>query len=1188
MRVTRIEIFGFKSFVERFVLNFDQKLIGIIGPNGCGKSNIVDSLRWVLGETYAKQLRGTLLEDLIFSGSDSRRPLGMAEVSITIRPSEGWSDTASQPLEQANSDLDIEIDPNFEISAAQNEEEKIQNEIDKEIAQSHKNVLNEIPGLLNASEIQFTRRLYRSGESEYFINKIPCRLRDMTEVYRLIGLGARGLSIVQQGEIGQLISKKPTERRELLEEAAGISGFRTRMEAAQRKLEKTSENMARLRDIIIEIEKQVKVLSRQAKRARERNEIKTELKEYELDLFTARSAQIILLKKDNEKNSQALKEDLDGVSFELNLSESKQLELRAELENFDLEILELRKKRDNFQSIINAEQGRTNDLKLKLALNDGKIEELAKNVSGLEQRKRDLQAEAEDRELNLVNLEQELHVAIQKKELAEEELKNLQQHEEERKNTIQLELPNILNSADFVAKNDEIEQLLRELEQMPGLEQRIKTLQNQIQEQTQKIREQLGRVSSSKIKIASVESEISTLEKQLDTLAENVVKTVSSTEQEVFSEKVSGLNKVLLAGIKVPEKLQRAVAAILGEKAQYLVTSEASILGQSFSQKNKSGSEQQIKIGVIDQSYKIKSSNQENITEAEKEICPNIVSLVSSLSFDSELETIAQSFLGEYFLVDTLEQALKINDHCRENSETLRFLVTLAGEVVTPWGWYTTEGKAKVFSFTRRISELKEQLAVLSEQLKSEETTSHDWESLLTEQKQDLVNEQTKREHYFGVQRRVLRLKQELQDSQKQAQDSLIIQERKNQEAYLQQDRKMQENLRSVISEQSRLFSQLNYEQQKIKDLLKEIERLEDSKQNLISEQESLKQEKLNLQNELNQGAVERGINLEQIQSECKEIDTELFTLNDRREPIRLLIAEESESIVQLRRSQSQKQELLNKLLLQIEKADLELTMLGEDVCKNYPETPVISDEQIENILQKAQGELSDLIGQLQENAGKLRRRIEREGEVDPQSIELYEQESSRLESLQTQYNDLEYASNILERTIARLKHVSKERFLETFTFVSKKFEELLPRLFGGGSGHLELINSEDPLSSGVEIFIRPPGKKVSNMELLSGGEKALVAVAVIISMFLHRPSPICVLDEVDAPLDDANLERYLNMIREISASTQFLVITHNKRTMSMMQRLVGITMQEKGVSTALSVTLEESESEIDRWVANA
>ena len=301
MRVTRLEIFGFKSFVDRFVLNFDKNMIGIIGPNGCGKSNVVDSLRWVLGETHAKHLRGGSFDDLIFNGSDSRRQLGMAEVSLTIRPEVEWrariENGASQPeldptldeinnLDESLSQTILEAEK-IDVVIANDTEESIQGDA-SEIVQKDEDSISSpldlvsnkvisIPGLFDASEIQFTRRLYRSGESEYFINKVPCRLRDMQDLYRLIGLGARGLSIVQQGHIGQFISRKPVERRELLEEAAGISGFRTKMEAASRRLEKTDENLSRISDILIEVEKQLKVLRRQSARAKARQSLKDEI-----------------------------------------------------------------------------------------------------------------------------------------------------------------------------------------------------------------------------------------------------------------------------------------------------------------------------------------------------------------------------------------------------------------------------------------------------------------------------------------------------------------------------------------------------------------------------------------------------------------------------------------------------------------------------------------------------------------------------------------------------------------------------------------------------------------------------------------------------------------------------------------------------------------------------------------------
>ena len=369
MRVTRLEIFGFKSFVERFTLAFDHNLLGIVGPNGCGKSNIVDSLRWVLGETHAKQLRGSALEDLIFNGSDSRRPLGMAEVSITIKPDKGWKERLENSRDELATILEeaeAEAAPKLAVEDAERVEvaDPEINVADTEVVVAHTTSglngngsvngsgaaktaadqsflhsgLLDIPGLFNAAEIQLTRRLYRSGESEYFINRVPCRLRDMLDLYRIIGLGARGLSIVQQGQIGQLISKKPIERRELLEEAAGISGFRTKLESAQRKLEKTSFNMDRLRDITIEVEKQVKVLKRQAQRARTRGELKAALEEAELSLFRARSSRLLLEKIAVSDQRETAEQEVGAAQAKLDEQQAQQLSLQATLEEFDADV----------------------------------------------------------------------------------------------------------------------------------------------------------------------------------------------------------------------------------------------------------------------------------------------------------------------------------------------------------------------------------------------------------------------------------------------------------------------------------------------------------------------------------------------------------------------------------------------------------------------------------------------------------------------------------------------------------------------------------------------------------------------------------------------------------------------------------------------------------------------------------
>jgi len=353
---------------------------------------------------------------------------------------------------------------------------------------------------------------------------------------------------------------------------------------------------------------------------------------------------------------------------------------------------------------------------------------------------------------------------------------------------------------------------------------------------------------------------------------------------------------------------------------------------------------------------------------------------------------------------------------------------------------------------------------------------------------------------------------------------------------------------------------------------------------------EEIEKERVCLQQELEQpacpGAKEE---TEEAEAGFLRVEGQIKELEKQRGALNLEVARAAQTISEIRKTLNNLNDQGRNAQLAMEKSHLELSMLKDDIIRYYAEGCEIPNQDgVSAVLEKCNNELEPYIELLQGEAGKLRKRLEREGEVDPESVELFESEQQRLEEMKAQHADLLTATKTLERTIRQLKEISRTRFLHTFKDVRTKFSELIPRLFGGGSGTLELIDPEDPLTSGVEIIVRPPGKRISSMELLSGGEKALVATAVLIAMFLHRPSPICVLDEVDAPLDDVNLERFIAVIKEIACKTQFLIITHNKATMSAVGRLVGITMQESGVSMALTVSLEEAEKEIERWAVNA
>jgi len=938
MRVSRLEIFGFKSFVERFVIEFDKDLIGIVGPNGCGKSNIVDSIRWVLGEKQAKQLRGGTLEDLIFNGSESRRAMGMAEVSITVKPDQGWGNKALEESRVVlNNQTALELADAASESVSKDEDssneegEKQALENSSKQADEERIALLDIPGLLDAAEIQFTRRLYRSGESEYFINRVPCRLRDMTEIYRMIGLGSRGLSIVQQGQIGELISKKPIERRELLEEAAGISGFRTRIEASQRKLGRTLENMARLNDIILEVEKQVKTLRRQANKARARGEIKETLEQNEKRLFQLRSAMLIAEKQALSSKRETISADAGSKRGSLSLFDAKQNEQRGALHDLDTEIVSLRRSRDEVFKKIQQEREKLDSCRFKVAKAQAGLESVRDSISKIAEREQLITSQHDSFSSNVGEFE--------------EKYKTLK---------------------------------LKEDQQREGL-----------------------------------------------------------------------------------EKVQKELSAIIGKQ--------------------------------------------------------------QSAGSDSTLTNL-------------------------------------------------------ISAFSEKINSLKTRVTSLISSVKSGDVESSKVLSALAEIEQSISGIASDKDKISA-----------LQDSNEQARAELSAKNKELLDDALESERNHQASFRDAQRESASAKMSLKDCQDRINECQSELANLKSEIANLKEQEVSLESSLAEFSSELN--SLESGT--EQTDTSGVELELQLSEqrvreLETKRDDLSRELSNESQGASEVRRELDDLVAKENSLNLKIERHEVELGMLLEELQRKYGELCVYPNEQeIKEIVSVEESELKSEVSSVKEEVTKLLKRLQREGEVDPESIELYETENTRLEKMKEELRDLTAATSTLQDTIKQLKEISKSRFLETYKVVSERFKELIPRLFGGGAGHMTLINPEDPLTSGVELNVKPPGKKITSMELMSGGEKALVATAVLISVFLYKPGPLCVLDEVDAPLDDANLERFLSLIKEISNKTQFLIITHNKMSMAASDRLLGVTMQEQGISTALSVTLEDAEQEIERWAAN-
>jgi chromosome segregation protein len=516
-------------------------------------------------------------------------------------------------------------------------------------------------------------------------------------------------------------------------------------------------------------------------------------------------------------------------------------------------------------------------------------------------------------------------------------------------------------------------------------------------------------------------------------------------------------------------------------------------------------------------------------------------------------------------------------------------IVTQNGEVVTPWGWYTTAGEGIGYSVRRRIEELARDAQLANTEIVSLEGGAAELETKLFAEERVFMDRSSAKETLISQQKRLAVLLREQQEEERRRRQYVLEQERRMREAAMARERGAQGEIQRLGAELARLRGTVEYEEGRVDSLRAEIERLGEEAARLAAEQRNIESEKERLSAGLLAITMQNSSGArEELQQEFASIDAAIKEHDKKRTELNEELGQVSRGTGELRKSVSALQEERNSAQLGLEKAELELGMLREDLLRQGAEAAFPEKSEVEALMQECSGDLESRISVLQEEVFRLRRRLEREGEVDPTSIQRYEEEHARLEQMKTQHVDLDAASKTLDKTIRQLKEISRARFMATYQDVSKKFAELVPRLFGGGAGHMDLVNPEDPLGSGVEITVRPPGKRISSMDLLSGGEKALVAASVLIAMFLHRPSPICVLDEVDAPLDDANLDRFTSLIQEIADKTQFLIITHNKATMAAVDRLIGITMEERGVSKALSVTFAEAEEQIEQWAANA
>ena len=1181
MKLKSLEVIGFKSFVDRLHLSFPEGITTIVGPNGCGKSNVVDAVLWAIGERSAKHLRGRLMEDVIFNGTDGRKPLGMAEVGLTFSNEDGLAPEAYGQY----------------------------------------------------SEITVTRRLYRSGESEYLINKVPCRLRDITDLFLDTGIGVNGYSIVEQGRVEHLINANPQDRRFLIEEAAGIAKYKERKRLALMKMEATQQNLLRIQDIIAEVKRQIVTLERQVKRAEEYKAIRKEVKEIEIRFALQEYAELsekgeaargylkALRDRELEISTQSAKKEALIESMRLSGMEEEE-----KLRSLQQEVFELGRKiqrTENEIEFFHREEGGLQKQENQF------IEEIRESLRAwrgtrrerwrTEQSKKELEEGSRENEEILKELEtlfndfrsthQELleELEAEKVELIDTltqltSLKNRLTHLEERKEDLQKRIRSNLK------ESEEVRTRLAQLEEAfsEKIKERELNLSIQSVYQEEKVRWE-GELEGLKEIFHQRQTERSVLE---ETLRQDRSRYLSLKElQENYEGYEKGVRSILLrkreeqerwkgilgavADILEPDpKYEIPLEAVLGQRLQYLIVAgETEAMGAiSFLKRESLGRGSFVPVGV--------KGNQAQPLYAEE---GRPVPLLQFVNVKEGFAPIAEFLIGDVGVVEHLEGAL----HWIKKEGGFGTLVTLEGEVVERSGVVSggsldqglglLERRREIKDLELRVKEAEEECRKAYEEEERLQKVIHEKGVQLEGRRKEI---QEKEIELLHQERDLEGLKKEL--SQFHQRMEVIQFEQKQLE---EENQDLEKEKREVSAQMEREEAKKKDGEGKVQLLKKKVEEVGEGTEDLggtITEKKvflaSVEERKRGLEGQIqNLSETQRSLR-EQISKKVKGVRECRVERVSLRKKIQQYERELKESLEKYRvnegalSTQREKVETLSNEWKEVEASSKYLRRELEDVRhKIHAEEILASEVQLklshlqESIKERYGTTLSTSIGaspaeflkeEMSKRLAELKSALEGFGEVNLMAIEEYQELKQRYDFLSEQQADLHQALDSLKKAILRINRTTTRRFLEAFHLVNEKFKEVFMRLFKGGQASLILLDEQDPATTGIDIIAQPPGKKLQDIDLLSGGEKALVATALLFGLFMIKPTPFCLLDEMDAPLDDANINRFIELVKEFSKTSQFVIITHNKNTMEASNTLYGITMETPGVSKVVSVRL--------------
>ena len=1180
MYLKRLELKGFKSFPNKTDIIFKEGVTAIVGPNGSGKSNVSDAVRWVLGEQSIKSLRGDKLEDVIFAGSDNQKPMNFCEVALTIDNSDGK--------------LDVDY-----------------------------------------SEVTIKRRAYRSGESQFYLNNKSCRLKDIKEILLDTGIGKDGYSIIEQGKVDEILSNNPANRRKVFDEACGISKYRYKKTESERNLKNTKENLARINDIYVEIENQIKPLYNQQVKARKFLDLSEKLKKVEVNNYIREIQKIEQILNEVNAQYEALGKELENIDKEKSSFEENSKEVTIQMEEMDKSIEKLTEYINSIKSVIDKKEYEINllnqqkDTSLnKIKKNKEELDNISKSFENNTENLNRIHKEKEEKEESINKLKNQLEIFIEKNEVNKNKIESLNEKIENLKDEI-IELLNekqdVSNKLSTLnANKDNINQRNENIDfEINEIREKLKDKEVLFEEVKLKINDKKERLEDFKTKVSNSYEKLQNLKEENQSLnskiqnnnyalkeyssklnvyidMENHYEGFNRGVKEVLKNKnLKGIYGALGQVVTVSGKYEKAIEAALGAYMQNIITEDenSAKAAINYLKHNKIGRVTFLPMNII------KSKKINNVNSKTK-----FIGIASDLiSYDEKYRDILENILGRTIVIENIDEGIKF---ARETGHKYK-VVTLDGEILNPGGSLTggsLKSSGNILSRKRLINEFNEKIKTIKEEnvaigekivsiekelLKCQENIKHYEEEIKVLDKKLILNNssyaryeeeinaflsnikklETEKEN-LGSNLNYTIQKKEMLESQIKDIDNKHIENKENIENLSKELNKESEIYESEKSK----FNNLNIQLTKDKEILKafnaDIERTKEYLNQLEIKKSSIEKENQYEENQIKE--IDEKMHIEDrekenLKNQLSDNNKNLENKKVVRENLKQKLDDNNLKLKNIDKQFMEVKESIFKVESSIEKLESSKEnnnfKLFEDYNLTYLQAVELRDDEIE-INKKV--------------LDSLKKEIKSLGNVNMDSIEEYKEIKERYDFYSEQREDLQKSIEAIEEIIAELEEHMKIQFKEEFNKINENFKYVYNRLFGGGEGNLTIVDMDNILESDIEITAKPPGKKMKNLSLLSGGEKALTAISILFAILLAKPTPFCILDEIEAPLDDSNIARFGTFLKELTSRTQFIAVTHRRGTMEAADYIYGVTMEQRAISKVISLSLNEAEEMTD------